>query len=583
MPSERFHFEEFELDRSAYQLRCDGEVVRLERLPLDLLFLLVELRGQLVTREQIIDRLWGKDVFVDSDSGINTAVRKIRQALRDDTNAPRFVVTVPAKGYRFAASVVATNGEVRANDQTFEVVPLRDSFIPGRNGFYEKRWLSTSGPWRAAALVAVAITIVAGTKLAIQHRLPQPPPMQDSTLPPLKVTLVLPGIPSIAVLPFANLSGDPEQEYFSDGITDDLVTDLSRLPGLFVIDRNSTFAYKGKTPRVQEVGRELGVKFVLEGSARRAADRVRIDVQLVDASTGNQIWSQRYDRQLVDVFALQDEIVRSLVRTLNLQFMVRQKGFAFPQRTKNLEAYDYFLRGVEYLMSPMAPDRFAQANRMFEKAIELDPTYPEPYGTLSFLYFLSFLYQWDKDPGVLDRSTSLAKKAIALDDSASMVYALLAWIAASRAEWDMANAYSSRALALEPNNAFICLALAYVRRVESQPMESIAFAQKGMRLDPVHSGAYWGQEGFAYNEMGRFADALEAFKRSDQSDPTVHLSLIWTYSRLGRAEDERAEVAELMHQSPHFSLESFKQMTPYDWKAPGPQAFLAELRRVGLK
>jgi DNA-binding winged helix-turn-helix (wHTH) protein len=175
MSSESFRFEDFELDRGTYQLRCDGEVVRLERLPLELLFLLVELRGQLVTRDQIIDRLWGKEVFVDSDSGINTAVRKIRQALHDDTNAPRFVVTVPAKGYRFAAPVlaaplIATNGKVRANDETAAIVPLPDSFAPSENGLYVRTRLDPGRRSRLTALVAVGIALIAGAVLLMQHR-----------------------------------------------------------------------------------------------------------------------------------------------------------------------------------------------------------------------------------------------------------------------------------------------------------------------------------------------------------------------------------------------------------------------------
>jgi TolB-like protein/DNA-binding winged helix-turn-helix (wHTH) protein len=530
MSSECFQFEGFELDRSAYQLRYDGEVVRLERLPLELLFLLVELRGQLVTREQIIDRLWGKNVFVDSDSGINTAVRKIRHALHDDPNTPRYVVTVPAKGYRFAAPVLAANGSEKANDQTVQLVPSV-VFAASGNGFY-------AGNWRTSALSVVGIALIVGTIVVLQRSSPAPQPTPASIPLQLNPVLTLPDIPSIAVLPFANLSSDPQQDYFSDGITDDLITDLSRLPGLFVIDRNSTFAYKGKASTVREVGRELGVKYVLEGSARRAANRVRINVELVDASTGDQVWAQRYDQQLVDVFALQDEIVQSLVRTLNLQFIVRRKGYAFPQRTRNLEAYDNFLHGFEYMISPNPSDGFAKAKKMFEKAIELDPSYAEPYGALSFSYFLGYLYQWDTDPGALERANHLAEKAIALDDSAAMVYALRAWIAATKGHWDKAHAYGTRAVSLEPNNAFVCLALANVWGLASHPKERIEFAQKGMRLDPLHSETYWGQEGFGYNEMGRFPEALDALRRSNQNDPMVHL---WSGYIPGSATRRRSE------------------------------------------
>jgi TolB-like protein len=216
------------------------------------------------------------------------------------------------------------------------------------------------------------LAIIAAAILLVQHISLKTPRTSASIPPAQSPALALADKPSIAVLPFANLSGDPQQEYFSDGITDDLVTDLSRVPGLFVTDRSSTFAYKGKPAKVQEVGRELGVKYVLEGSARKAADRVRINVQLVDASTGNQVWSQRYDKQLHDIFALQDEIVQGLVATLKLQLTVLQRGWFLPQRTKNLEAYDDFLRGFEYFLNP-TPDVLVKGRKMFEKSLELDP------------------------------------------------------------------------------------------------------------------------------------------------------------------------------------------------------------------
>jgi len=253
------------------------------------------------------------------------------------------------------------------------------------------------------ALIAAIIVLVQHVSLKPQHT--------PASIPRLQArALALPDEPSIAVLPFANLSGDPQQDYFSDGITDDLVTDLSRVPGLFVTDRSSTFAYKGKPAKVQEVGQELGVKYVLEGSARKAADWVRINVQLVDASTGNQVWSQRYDRQLHDIFALQDEIVQSLIATLNLQLTVLQRGWFLPQRTKNLEAYDYFLRGFEYFLDP-TPDGLVKGRKMFEKALELDPRYANAYGALALSYFLGAIWQFDKDSGAgLDRAADWSRR-----------------------------------------------------------------------------------------------------------------------------------------------------------------------------
>jgi adenylate cyclase len=201
--------------------------------------------------------------------------------------------------------------------------------------------------WQGGVLSAAGIAIIAATIVLVQHLSLWPQPIHASIPAPPKTALSLPSIPSIAVLPFANLSGDPQQEYFSDGITDDLITDLSRIPKLFVIARSSSFTYKGKAEKEQTIGRELGVKYLLEGSVRKAASRVRINVQLVDATTGNQLWAHPYDRQMRDIFDLQDEIVQSLITTLGLQLSMLEKGIVIPQRTNNLEAYDHYLRGFE--------------------------------------------------------------------------------------------------------------------------------------------------------------------------------------------------------------------------------------------
>jgi TolB-like protein len=281
MAAEIFRFEDFELDRSAYQLRRGGKALHLQRIPFQLLSLLVERSGQLVTREEILEHIWGKGIFVDSENAIRTAVRKIRRTLNDDADAPRFIITVLARGYRFAAPI-----------------SLRPP--PRSGGNYD---------------------------------VPSPPlPLSDKC--------------SIAVLPFTNMSSDRDQEYFSDGITDDLITALSRVPGVFVIARSSTFTYKGKAAKVQDIGHELGVAYVLEGSVRKSGNKLRIIAQLVETTGGNHLWAERYDRPLEDIFALQDEIVQKIVTTLTLQLTLEQQGWVSRKHTDNLEAYDCYLRGL---------------------------------------------------------------------------------------------------------------------------------------------------------------------------------------------------------------------------------------------
>jgi DNA-binding winged helix-turn-helix (wHTH) protein len=268
MPSEVWRFEDFELDPNAYRLRHKDRIIRLERIPFELLCLLVERRGELVAREEILERVWGKGVFVDGENSINTAVRKIRRALNDDAEAPRFIVTVPARGYRFVASIHEAN-EAAATSQEGASAPV--SAVNGAPPAVEepgsRRW------WISAILVGLALTAALIALLPYRAlRSAAPVVFVHSAQNP---RLPLPDKPSIAVLPFANLSGDREQEYFSDGITDDLITALSRLPGLFVIARSSAFSYKGMAVKVQDVGRELGVRYVLEGSVRKADNQVR--------------------------------------------------------------------------------------------------------------------------------------------------------------------------------------------------------------------------------------------------------------------------------------------------------------------
>jgi adenylate cyclase len=461
--------------------------------------------------------------------------------------------------------------------RVFRVVPEPSAAGTRKTPRFQRKYV------RRSVFSLAGLAIVVATIPLVQHISLKTPRISASIPRTQSPALPLPDKPSIAVLPFANLSGDPQQEYFSDGITDDIVTDLSRIPGLFVIDRGSTFAYKGKPAKVQQVGRELGVKYVLEGSARKTADQVRINVQLVDASTGDQLWTQRYDRQLHDIFALQDEIVQSLVATLNLQLTILQRAWFLPQRTKNLEAYDYFLRGFEYFLG-LTPEGLAKGRKMFEKAVELDPGYANAYGAMALSYLVGYIWQFDRDPGELDRAAQLVDKAIALDDSSSDAYAVRGWIEAVRGQHDRAIADGKRAVSLDPNSAFAWLALADINNLLwTKPEEVLACAQKAIRLDPRHPENYSMQEGIAYNKMGRYPEAVEALKRSDQNNPWVHVHLILSYSELGREQDAQAEAAEVLRISPLFSLEEIEKKMPGNWQGPVGQQFLSVLRKAGLK
>jgi adenylate cyclase len=575
-------FEDFELDPNANRLSRNGQVVRLERIPLELLCLLVERCGQVVSREDILERVWGKGVFIDSENAINTAVRKIRRALDDDTDAPRFIVTIPAKGYRFIAPVLAGNGIVKNNENGEEPIngtsaesplppPAAVESQPGRQRFARAGLLSVAG-----------LTLIAGVIAAVRHsslRLPAP---FESKLSAELQAPAPPNKPSIAVLPFTNLSGDPQQEYFSDGISDQLITDLSRLPNLFVIARRSSFAYKGKAERVQQIASELGVKYLLEGSVSRRGGRVRIHVQLVDAVAGNQVWAHRYDKPLGDVFALQDEIVESLIATLGLQLTALQKGILIPERSNNLQAYDYYLRGLQELFIA-TPDSYAHVREMLEKAIAADPAYSDAYIMLGFVYQLEYFWLLAGDPHALDKSEQLARKAIELDESNADAYALLGSVMTFRNRPAEAIAAGKLAIALGPNDALAFLTLAGILNGARQPGEALAYAYQAMRLEPNHPENMLFELGFAYNQMGHYQEALQALKASNPHNVWVHVSQIYSYTELGREHEAQTEAAEVLRIAPNFSLGLAKRRLPGYFDGPAGRRYLDDLRKVGLK
>ncbi len=264
-------------------------------------------------------------------------------------------------------------------------------------------------------MVVVGLVLLAGGIIIGRYFLYPSLSTQDSALR-TQASLALPDKPSIVVLPFVNMSNDPEQEYFSDGITEDITSDLSKISSLFVIARNSAFTYKGKAVKVQDVSRELGVQYVLEGSVRKANDQVRITTQLIDGTTGGHLWSERYDRPLKEIFTLQDEIVQKIVTTLKLQLTLREQGVMVRKTTDSLEAYDYYLRGLEYGFR-FTKETSAQAKQMYEKAIELDPHYAQAYASLGMSYFMDWNLQWNQTPETFARATELAQKSITLDDS----------------------------------------------------------------------------------------------------------------------------------------------------------------------
>ena len=377
-----------------------------------------------------------------------------------------------------------------------------------------------------------------------------------------------PELPSIAVLPFNNMSGDSEQEYFSDGITEDIITDLSKVSGLIVIARNSSFAYKGASPDIRVVGRQLGVKSVLEGSIRRAGNRVRITAQLIDAATGSHVWADRYDRDLTDIFAVQDEVTRHIVDALKVKLTPREAERIADTPTDNLEAHDVLLKGRAFVTSPnLNREICAQAVELFTRAITLDPGYAQAYAMLSLTFIMDFTNGWSDDSDAsLTRADECAAKAIAADPNEPLGYVAAAVSAQFLRDYERANVALDSALQRSPNLALALLSRGSLAVYSGEPASAIPPLELGMQLDPGFSQQYLQFLGLAHLLMGNCETAATIFRARILLAPQTDLgrsALASTLGHLGEFEEARRIWAELKKINPKYSLDQRLSISPF--------------------
>jgi adenylate cyclase len=360
--------------------------------------------------------------------------------------------------------------------------------------------------------------------------------------------------PSIAVLPLVNMSGDPEQDFFADGLTEDIITELSRFHDLLVISRNSTFVYKGKAVNVQNVAREFGVDYVLEGSVRKAGGRVRVTVQLIDAETDRHVWAERYDRDLEDIFAIQDEMTRAIVATLPGRVEAATHDRAKRKPTDNMAAYECVL-AAKVLHHRSNRDDNAQAQQLLDRAVALDPNYAHAHAWKACVLGQTWVYNWCADRETTFREVaSELEITLALDDNDSDVHRILAALNLNRDDHDKAAYHQERALALNPNYDLVVVQQGELLTWLGQPDEGIEWIRKAMRLNPYHPERFWSHLGRACYCAERYAEAVEAFSRITRPDHTHHAFLAATLAQMGNAVAAAAHAAEVLKREPAFSV-----------------------------
>ena len=402
----------------------------------------------------------------------------------------------------------------------------------------------------------------------------------------MRQEITLPDKPSIAVLPFVNMSDDPKQEYFCDGITEEIITGLSKISGLLVIASNSSFTYKGRAVRVQEVGKDLGVKYVLEGSVRKAGDRVRITAQLIDTSTGHHLWSERYDRELKGIFVIQDEITTELMRVMQVKLTEGEQACAWIRRgSGNLVAYEKGMKGMEYFRR-FSPEGNVQARKMFEEGIALDPEAPGNYVMLGWTHLLDILQGRTEAPDrSMEQAADLAMKALDLDASQADVHALLGYVYLLKRDYDRAIAEGERAVSLNPNYADAYAWLAMILTSAGKPTEAIVMIKKAMRLNPRSPNWFFTTLGDAYLWAQRYSEAVGEYSNAVQNSPGylfAYLGLTASYSLLGREKEAAETAAKVLSIDPKFSLDRHEKNLSNKEQADKDR-YISALRKAGLK
>src|SRR5215467_5212154 len=521
-------FGTFRVDFRAGELLKNGRKIRLQDQPLQVLALLIEKPGEVVTREQLRQKLWPDDTFVDFDHGLNNAINRLREALNDSAEEPRFIETLPRRGYRFVAKVdVDANG---ASQSSPLASSLETKATPNALG-PEAAPTAQASPihplqragkfWFVTAGIGIAAALMFGLYFGRVRNLRASP---------------APRVQSIAVLPLENLSSDPAQEYFADGMTDELITDLASIASLRVISRTSAAHYKGTRKTLPEIARELNVDAVVEGSVSRSANKVRIRAQLIRATPEQHLWAESYERDLADVLVLQRDVATAIAAKIKINLTPEEKTRLANTRTINPDAYNAYLLGT-FHSSKRNPASIDKGIEYFQQAIRIDPSYAQAYAGLAHAYFELEIWGGLGLGKAADQIHVNTLKALELDANLAEAHVLLARIH-FQSDWDWlgAEAEFKRAIELNPNLANAYVFYAYFLQALSRHAEALAAAHRAVELDPL-SAPNICDEGRIMYRARQYESAVARFQRALELDPSYVPALgrmVDAYEQLGK-------------------------------------------------
>jgi len=549
------------VDPEVGRISRDEATLHLEPKVMEVLAYLVSHRGQLVTREALERDVW-RGALVGYDSVTGTII-KLRKALNDDAHAPRYIETLPKRGYRLIAQVTPLTEAVESSEAT-----------PGDVDASPARGSAKRPAYILAAAIVTLLALTVGL-LFLGGETGEPPVSPQA----------LSAGSSLLVLPFENISDDPEQDYFSDGMTEDIITDLSRLSNLRVIASNTSFAYKHRKTTPQEIGNELGVTYVLEGSIRRSGDALRVNARLVDTRSGFQKWAARFDRPVAEAFSLQDELTGHIVEALALHLTREERERLARRSTDNLEAYDHFLEG-QRLSRLTTREGNEEAQAAYRRAIQADPRYGRAYGALAYNMAFAYRRGWSDRPAeTLDRALVLARQGVALDSSIPHTFWSLGYVLMMQKDFDKAKQAVRTAIAIAPNYGDGYGLLALILNNLGEAQEAIGMVTKGMQLNPYYTWDYPFNLGRAYYHLGRYDEAIEQLQDSlERNEFSIipRLFLAASYVRAGRQEDAEWEADQIRIMNPASTLSHIRSAYAID-RPEMMEEFLLALRQAGLE